>query len=515
MLDDKLHLSVLEIWRLSMPPGTVLAGGRAGIDRAVEWVASLRGAFPLFGDLEEGYLAIANLELARRLDTRLTLDYLIEALHGAGASSLLVNEPASDQDQAKADALGLPLFVLPKQADLRAVERDILRALVDREGQLARHEMETRQRLQALFGSGGLEAVLADLAEQTRGAVTAIDGDGIEIGSAAVGTVEPALQVACFPIQVAGQILGQLELRLPASMSTPLAAVQARQTAEICGIEILQQRTRRETEERMGIELIELLLDERQREAATARLLRLGYDLGDARRHLAVLVGSAEDAEPSATIQAVASDLQWAAQRDGATVLTSAYRGQMLALCSIAPGTSDRRVRQWLSEAISSLSGSTAPASCGTTAARGCSLGVSRIASDLAGLRAAIGQAVDAWTLGQRIQGLSSPHYYDEMGLYRLLAALRNSDEIQRFYAEMLASLVAYDQENNTELIATLEAFFRQNTNISRTAQALYVHRNTLTYRLQRIVDISGFDLDDAEARLAFQVALKVHRLGI
>jgi len=79
----------------------------------------------------------------------------------------------------------------------------------------------------------------------------------------------------------------------------------------------------------------------------------------------------------------------------------------------------------------------------------------------------------------------------------------------------MLASLVAYDNENNTELVGTLEAFFAQNTNVSRTAKALYVHRNTLTYRLQRIVEISGFDLDDAESRLAFQVALKVHHLCI
>jgi len=200
MLDDKLHLSVLEVWRLSLPPGTTLVGGRSGLDRAVEWVAALRGAFPLFGDMEEGYLAIANLELARRLDPRLTPSYLIEELHGAGASALLVNETASPDEAAKADDLGLPLFVLAPHTDLRALERDILRALVDREGQLARHEMETRQRLQALLGSGGIDAVLADLAEQTSGHVLVMDSDGVELGRAGDDGLDPELPAARFPL---------------------------------------------------------------------------------------------------------------------------------------------------------------------------------------------------------------------------------------------------------------------------------------------------------------------------
>ncbi len=56
--------------------------------------------------------------------------------------------------------------------------------------------------------------------------------------------------------------------------------------------------------------------------------------------------------------------------------------------------------------------------------------------------------------------------------------------------------------------------FFDQNANASQTSRALYVHRNTLNYRLQRIVEITGLDLNDAEARLAFQLAIKIHHLS-
>ena len=71
-----------------------------------------------------------------------------------------------------------------------------------------------------------------------------------------------------------------------------------------------------------------------------------------------------------------------------------------------------------------------------------------------------------------------------------------------------------YDATHGTDLVHTLEVFFEQNANASQTARALYVHRNTLNYRLQRIVEISGLDLNDAEARLAFQLALKVHQVA-
>jgi PucR family transcriptional regulator, purine catabolism regulatory protein len=109
---------------------------------------------------------------------------------------------------------------------------------------------------------------------------------------------------------------------------------------------------------------------------------------------------------------------------------------------------------------------------------------------------------------------LPSPYYYEQMGLYRLLTELRGRDELARFYDETLGDLVRYDRAHGTELVRTLEAFFAENANASRTARVLYVHRNTLNYRLQRIVDITGLDLNDAEARLAFQLALKVHHLA-
>ena len=90
---------------------------------------------------------------------------------------------------------------------------------------------------------------------------------------------------------------------------------------------------------------------------------------------------------------------------------------------------------------------------------------------------------------------------------------LRESPELEEFYRATLAALADYDRRQEGELLKTLEAFFANLDNLARTAAALHIHRNTLLYRLGRIAEISGLDLDDPEERLALWLALKAHRV--
>ena len=70
-----------------------------------------------------------------------------------------------------------------------------------------------------------------------------------------------------------------------------------------------------------------------------------------------------------------------------------------------------------------------------------------------------------------------------------------------------------YDQERGTELVKTLEVFLENNGNLAQAARVLSLHRNSLIYRLQRIAEITGADLDSAEERLNLAVALKIRRM--
>lgn len=105
------------------------------------------------------------------------------------------------------------------------------------------------------------------------------------------------------------------------------------------------------------------------------------------------------------------------------------------------------------------------------------------------------------------------PLYFGDMSVYRLLFQISETPELSRFSEEMLGSLIEYDSKHSGALIETLNAYFANLGNLTRTAHALFVHRNTLQHRLERIAQISGLHLNDAEERLAIQLALKAYKL--
>jgi carbohydrate diacid regulator len=64
----------------------------------------------------------------------------------------------------------------------------------------------------------------------------------------------------------------------------------------------------------------------------------------------------------------------------------------------------------------------------------------------------------------------------------------------------------------NDEMIHTIETFFDNSLNLSETARKLYIHRNTLVYRLEKIRKLTGLDLREFEHAITFKVALMVKK---
>jgi sugar diacid utilization regulator len=107
---------------------------------------------------------------------------------------------------------------------------------------------------------------------------------------------------------------------------------------------------------------------------------------------------------------------------------------------------------------------------------------------------------------------------FEDTGAYRLLLPAMSEDpaELQRFYEETVAPLVAYDEQYETELVQTLETFLDADGNVAGTAQRLYTHRHTVRYRLERVRDLCGLDVSSTDGRERLGLGLKAMRvLGI
>jgi sugar diacid utilization regulator len=154
------------------------------------------------------------------------------------------------------------------------------------------------------------------------------------------------------------------------------------------------------------------------------------------------------------------------------------------------------------------------------------SLGRSRLATDPADLVRAGNEALLAANVAEGDQGPStdddaSPHRvmaFDDTGAYRLLLSAMSEDpaELQRFYAETIEPLVAYDEQYETDLVVTVEAFLDADGNVAGTAQRLFTHRHTIRYRLERVRELSGLDVGSTDGREKLSLGLKAMRvLGI
>lgn len=106
----------------------------------------------------------------------------------------------------------------------------------------------------------------------------------------------------------------------------------------------------------------------------------------------------------------------------------------------------------------------------------------------------------------------NQPFYYPDLSIYRLLMLLENNPELETFQRDMLGTLL--QQDNKQVLLETLEGYYQNGSNLSRTAEALFIHRNTLSYRLDRISEICNLDLNNPDTSLAMQIALRLYRMG-
>ncbi|HEV2980091.1 MAG TPA: helix-turn-helix domain-containing protein [Solirubrobacteraceae bacterium] len=141
-------------------------------------------------------------------------------------------------------------------------------------------------------------------------------------------------------------------------------------------------------------------------------------------------------------------------------------------------------------------------------------IGRSRIAHEPGELARAASEALLAANVAEGAPD-SAPLAFEQTGAYRLLlsAMSENPQELQRFYNETVEPLVAYDNQYETDLVGTLEAFLEADGNVAGTAQRLFTHRHTIYYRLERVRELSGLDVSSSDGREKLSLGLKAMRV--
>jgi sugar diacid utilization regulator len=99
---------------------------------------------------------------------------------------------------------------------------------------------------------------------------------------------------------------------------------------------------------------------------------------------------------------------------------------------------------------------------------------------------------------------------FDSLGVYRMLSSVTDPAGIEAFMNDQLGTLLEYDKRHRSDLLATLARYFDSGCNIDQAAEMLSIHRSTLKYRLKRVRELLGQDLNDGSTRLDLHLATRV-----
>lgn len=475
------------------------AGGSGG-DRVITWAHSIEMARP-WEWLEEGNL-LMTVGLGIPAGAEAQVEY-VQSLARAGVAGVTIGEdmqapPLTEEMLEAADRCELPLLITAYEVPFIQLSRAVGAADRQREHRRLVDAARVYDRVRAHMVRGGEPQELIDgLGEELecRLWVCATDS-GLPVFQAA-GPPPPDVQDAfAAAVRERGETLpGVLRLdvgsetvvvvpvpsrRAVAMLATPLSGSKIpayavlQHAATVVALEVERRWAGIEEQRRLGAEILAALIDGRLSPLLAARQAD-GHGLGQGPFVLLALAREG-DWSGSGWLHHILAD-----RNIGNLLLRREEK--VLCLLPDQDGAMERVV-EILDEAVS--------------------VGVSDAFPDLDGVQAAAREAL--WAL-ESAGGDARVVRYGEAHPTRLGA--RTLDEARTLVDRVLGPVLSYDAEHGTELVPSLSAFLACNRSWQRASAQLFVHKQTLVYRMQRVESLTGLTLSDTAAVVELWLALQ------
>jgi len=120
-------------------------------------------------------------------------------------------------------------------------------------------------------------------------------------------------------------------------------------------------------------------------------------------------------------------------------------------------------------------------------------------------------QAEKALQLGKLLHPEKNLYYYDSYAVFHSLEICGTTTDLLQFCHSAIFILAEYDREHETDMLESLQAYLVYHKNVAKAASVLYIHRNTMNYRISKINDLLGIDLGNTE--VTFHLLYSFHIL--
>jgi sugar diacid utilization regulator len=284
-------------------------------------------------------------------------------------------------------------------------------------------------------------------------------------------------------------VIGVLALIDPERRAGSADLVALEHGATVLSMELARLRGIADTELRLRRDLVHDLLSGTDDQSALTRAEALDYDLRSPHR-VVLIEGKGRARVSDALLHAVRRALRQARQ----TGLCETWSSQVAV---VTAGLADWE--QVCRAVVSDLGGS-------------CHIGVGGPAARPSELPRSLREAGLAQRLQKTLLPGSGACEYPKLGIFRMLAGISDLTDVNAFVGEWLGCLIDYDARRKADLVHTLSQYLEHGGNYDATAAELSVHKSTLKYRLQRIRDLTGLELNDPDVHFNLQLATRAWR---
>jgi PucR family transcriptional regulator, purine catabolism regulatory protein len=539
-MPDKKTATIQSLLRYSLPLGASIVAGEA--DTQINWSITIRAQPPAFPDIYGGELALVSMDVLVSFDSRITLTDVIEQLSEFGVSAVATT---GDINQGAIDAatrLGICLLSLPDDASLTTVERAVNALILNQSARLTERAIEIQRQLTRLAAENrDLNSLLQVMSRSTGKPIVVHDDAGVSMaqvypnigrrggnGRNLVQTLPygsfqkwlnsdaPSKQgtIVQSPIgyttmlKVEKRVAGYLSLVHQNDELDEFDRLVLTYGADVCAIEMAKNRAIASAVEQARGDWVQMWLSGTPADDDLLRTRAQQAGFASSSSFVVSVFRAISEAGQSLPLESLISLVRDDMSRRQINGAIGQYVDVIITLYPLDEEPSAIiRTRSMIEDVRSQLATRTPS---GLVAA-----GISRPAIGLSNLRDLYREAKDAVGIAYELGDRDTSTFYGDLKLYQLLLALkeRNLDNLSQFYQDALGPLVEHDDRKHSDLIRTLNGFFEANGNLAKAAQGLDVHRNTLVYRLERISDLTGLDLDDSDNRLILHLALKTQRV--
>jgi purine catabolism regulator len=443
---------------------------------------------------------------------------------------------------AVAEEYGFPLFEVPYHVPFLAITEAVASKIVNEQYSLLQRSLAVHEKLtKIVLEEKGLEAILSTLSALVGCSAVLFDFHGVVLCEAAyrrhlgaeliadlwrmIGDRRADRQTFALSMEGVGSCVQVYPVVASHRIGAFLAVVKdsgdfseydriiLHNVVTVTALELVKKKAVAETEKRLAGDFFDELIASDLYEEEIARRLAF-FGLEPQSPHLIVLVdidapeGDVAAERTDAAAQDVKERLHWTvdefmARRD--VLCISASRSDSVVVL-VQPGKVDTKEIIRLAGELQAVIAEMLPEI-------SVSVGIGRPHRKLIDLRQSYYEASYAIKI-RKLKG--EPRViasFDDLGSYGLLLGLQDTLSLEVFYDSVLGKLQDYDEQNSSDLVKSLACFLEANGHWGDAAEKLYVHRHTLRYRMKRVEEITGRDLDQSQDRMEFWLALKAKEL--